>query len=141
MKGLESAKKIMTRVVFLANRTTLVELRDGRRIFGEKKEIAKVSGDASFIEMIEGGLKLDVPPRMCSQGHRLEFEIEIKVGIRVIHFPVQGIVDHIESNPHGNDSVTVKFTRYDRAVWSVITGLYRERQQSVADLFQRLRGA
>jgi hypothetical protein len=134
---------ITIRVVFLANRTTHVELRDGKRIFGEKEDHSlKKEIHASFAELMDDGVKLDVPPRICANGHRLEFELEFTAPNQPpIRFNAQGVVNHAEVFVHDHDNVTVTFTRHEDAEWKRILGLYQNKQNEILALFTGLKGA
>src|SRR4051812_1031178 len=119
---------IKVRVLFLSNRTTNVEIREGHRVFGNKKEASAVTLQAHFVEFMKNGLKLDVPPRICSQGHRLEFELEITGPAQPIRFLAEGVVEHSECFPRSHDNIAIKFTRHDLTTWTAIQKLFRTQQ-------------
>ena len=132
---------IHVRVIYLANRTTHVELRDGKRIFGGKVDKSqKTEAHADFVELMDNGFKLDIPPRTCSIGHRLEFELEVHAPTQVVRFHAQGVVGHAETFPFNHDNIAVTLTQFDHTTWEGILNLYKSQQDHTLDLFKKLKG-
>jgi hypothetical protein len=134
-------EQIRINVLLLANRTTEVELRDGKRIFGGKEDKSPHARTKPlFLEITETGFKLCIPPRTCSQGHRLELELELVSPPKVMRFRAQGVVRGAEVHPNDHDCIEIELTQFDDTVWQLIQGAFRGQQSRVTELFERLRG-
>ena len=129
------------RVHFLANRTTRVEIRDGKRFFGDREDKSQAPTHAMILgEIGDASVKLEIPPRMCSKGHRLEVELEFMLTDQATRFRAEGIAQEVEVLPHDHDNITIQFTKYDTRVWKKFLRQNQTRQASIADLFKRLKG-
>lgn len=131
--------KISVRVVHLANRTTRVEIREGKRFFGDKPDKSQTQTHTSLNELAEEGIKLDIPPRTCSKGHRLELELEITLSTKTVRFMADGIVEKAEVFPRDHDSIVIQFTKHDANIWRQVLKEYRTLQSGVSALFKRLK--
>jgi hypothetical protein len=113
--------KISVRVSRLLNRTTQVEIRDGRRYYGKVEDSsAQQLLRVEFIEFTEKGVKLDIPPRCCAKGHRVEFEIAFSTPRERIQFYAEGTIESAEAFANSHDCVSVRLTSHDADAWRAI---------------------
>lgn len=132
--------KINVKVANLTNRTTQVEIRNGKRFFGGKADLKSPPFNIEFVEFTEDGIRMDIPPRTCATGHKLELVIEFITPQKTIKFRSQGTVESVEAIPDRHDNIVASLNSYDANEWYFIQKLFRQRQSSVTDLFEKLKG-
>ncbi|HUP56262.1 MAG TPA: hypothetical protein VM598_02340 [Bdellovibrionota bacterium] len=118
-------------VVSLENKTTRTEL---------KPPTAGGHLPAQFICFSGIGIILEVPTRTCAQGHKIQLQLDVGRGEKLIHFPVVAEVLEISPSQGQRDCVTFQFVGYEKTDWDWIQAAYRARQDSVSELFEKLRG-
>lgn len=135
-----NAFKIVVKVAVLINRTTRTEIRDGKRLLGGKEDKLSTAVKIEFVEFTNKGIKLEIPPRTCTNGHKLELQFEFVTSQETIVFQTDGTVERAESLSSQQDNIYVAMNNFDTHQWSVIQKLFNQRQAGVTDLFERLKG-
>lgn len=135
-----SAHRIRVRIPHLVNATTRMEIRDGKRFYAGAEEKSTQRAAVEFVELGERTIRLEMPPRTCAQGHRLELRIELAAPDESITFHGEGIIERVEASNGRPDLVTIELSNHANAKWIDIKKHFVQRQASVADLFERLKG-
>lgn len=134
------AHRIKVRIPHLVNTTTRMEIRDGKRYYAGTEEKSQNRAAIELVELGEQAIKLEMPPRTCAQGHRLEVQIELIAPDELISFHGEGNVERVEAASGRPDLVTIALSNHANFKWSDIKKHFVQRQTSVAELFERLKG-
>jgi hypothetical protein len=122
---------INIRVVSFENRTTRTELRFPPR---------STDLPAHFLCFLEKGVILELPPRTCAQGHKVQVGLLVKHGKKELRFSATAQVAEVVPSQGERDSVTIDFVGFEQSDWEWIQGIYQSRQADISALFMKLKG-
>jgi hypothetical protein len=123
---------IIIRVSSFENRTT----RTGLKLAARGADIPSTQ----FLCFLEKGMILELPPRTCAKGHKIQLVLEVKFGKKELHFEASAVVSEVISSPGERDSVTLGLVGYEVPDWNWIQGIYQTRQADITALFTKLKG-
>jgi hypothetical protein len=117
---------ITIRVASFENRTTRTEL--------------KLANGATFLCFLEKGMILELPPRTCANGHKVQLVLNVKHGKKELRFQATATVGDVVVSQGEKDSVSIELVGFEQSDWDWIQGIYQERQADLSALFAKLRG-
>ena len=122
---------IQIRVASFENRTTRTELRFPPR----SSELP-----AHFLCFLEKGMILELPPRTCAKGHKVQTCLLVNHGKKELRFNVTAQVLDVVSSAGERDSVSIELIGFEKSDWDWIQGIYQTRQAEISTLFLKLKG-
>ena len=108
------------------NRTTRTDLR--------------LPTTATFLCFLENGMILELPPRTCAKGHKVQVALDVKHGKKELHFKATAKVVEVAQSQGERDSVSIELIGFEHSDWDWMQKIYQERQADVSALFSKLRG-
>jgi hypothetical protein len=119
---------ILIRIVNFSNRTTRTELKAKKN----ERELP-----AAFCCFSGQGMLVQIPPRSCAKGHRVDVGLEVRHGTKTIRFPVSAEVrEVVKGEP---ETIALEFVGFEKTDWEWIQSIHGERQDGVTDLFMKLK--
>lgn len=135
-------------IVGMKNLTAKTEIRDGRRIFGEKDTSEKgVDYTIHFIEFLEKNeesefesLVIEAPKRNCAEGHLLNIDLEVKGAKETFELDLESRVEVLEKTDGDTDRITVSILNVDEVAWQQFKSLFSNRQEEILAFFEAVKG-
>jgi hypothetical protein len=127
--------------VSLHNVTTKTRIEDGKRVFDQMKTSKAEEGlHIELIEILDGFLTLETPPKIGAQGHLLELRISTENRNPQISVEVQGEIHLMETLPDGRLQIVVQLVNPKDASWLSLVALFSQRQEEIENFFAAVKG-
>lgn len=129
-------------IVKLENLTTRTALHNGKLWAGSRIIKASVKNDLlmAIAEVHTDGVVLDLPERVCSEGHELHLFLSFKNFQRALELDPVARVKEVRDDTKGRARITVTFTKFDASAWQIAQQMMQAQQGFTTQLFRRLKG-
>jgi hypothetical protein len=127
--------------ISLNNLTTKTKIEGGKRVFDTLKTGSPEEGlHLELVEVVDGFLTLETPPKIGAQGHILEIKIVTENRTPEIEVEVQGEIHAIEPLPDGRLQVVIQLVNPSDPSWLNLLAMYSQRQDEIEKFFSSVKG-
>ena len=127
--------------VTLVNLTTNTEITAGpKKVSPESSRIRNDEG-VQFVEFLDNGMVLAVPPHSGAKGHKLLVKIKTLGTKNEINVEARAKIMGVEALNGGKSfRVDLEMEDHDTIGWTQLMDLYGNRQNEIEEFFQAVRG-
>ena len=126
----------------LINRVTEAQFQNGRMYFGDiQGRNFEEDQKINFNELLEEGMVLEIPWRLCAEGHLLDIKIE-PVNCPPGTQPFEAVlkVDSLEKMEKGRAKITASLHKCIPDDWKNFCSIFTHRQSQIEDFFDAVKG-